>query len=429
MRHEKRIPTILGLVLLGATIFLGVKLSGSQVSNRSQASGDCHPVGVQITNLTDTAFTISFTTTGECLMAIKIKDQLLPESSTSRLHYFDVQKLTPNTSYPFVLINENKDYSDPSYQAKTLSSPSGNPPESDLAWGKVLIADNQPATAGIIYLNLPGALPLSSLVIPTGNWNISLSACFNLDKTDRFIPPLDVEEEIVFVSPDLSTTQVFNNTSKNNPAPDIYVGKNILTASSVSQPQIPLITSFTPPSLPFQFDIYNPKDSETVSSAKPQFFGVGPAGSTIEIKVESPITQTGEISTQSDGSWNWSPPQDLSPGEHTITVTTKHPQTGVLETISRRFTVLAQDNSLAFSSSPSATLITPTKPVSFVSPTRQPTPLPTVKAIPTIRTYKPSTSSGSPVSGIVYPTLIPIGLAFLSLAFSAYFVHNKSTKK
>jgi hypothetical protein len=429
MKHEKRIPTIFGLVILGVIVFIGIKFGSNQLTTRSKASSDCRPGSVQITNLTDIAFTISFTTTDECQMAVKINDQTQPEASSSRLHYFDINKLIPSTSYSFVLTDGDKNYSDSNYQTKTLSSPSGNPPESNLAWGKVLIADNQPASSGIIYINLPGALPLSSLVIPTGNWNISLSACFKLDKTGRFLPPSDVEEEIIYVAPDLSTTQIFNNTSRNNPAPDIYVGKNVLTAPLVIQPVVTSAVPSLAQSASFQFDIYNPKDSETVSSVKPQFFGVGPVGSTINIKVESPVTLTGEISTQNDGSWSWSPPQDLAPGEHTITVTTRHPQTGVLQTITRHFTVLAADNSLAFSSSPSATLITPTMPASLVSPTLIPTPLPTTKAIPTIRSYKPSTSSGNPVTGLAFPTLIPIGLALLSLVFSAYFVHNKSARK
>lgn len=59
---------------------------------------------------------------------------------------------------------------------------------------------------------------------------------------------------------------------------------------------------------------------QTVTSTKPVFSGIAPPGSTVTITVYSdPLTAT--VVADSSGHWSWTPPEDLAPGNHTVTIT------------------------------------------------------------------------------------------------------------
>ena len=282
----------------------------------------------------------------------------------------------------------------------------------------------------MVFVNIPGASPLSALVTSSGNWNISLTNSFNESKTNRFTPTANTSEEIIVIDQEKGRTQISANTSQNNPTPDIILGQNQFSSLPITfdaETNSGYLPSITPVPNSKELDILNPKDEESISSKKPDFFGTGPINSKIQIKVESPIVYNDEISTNSDGSWNWSPPADLTPGEHTITVTVN--ENGIDKIISRRFTVLAADNPLSYSASPSATTPTPTlnlsptltpTPTSVAKTTTSPTPtiIPTITPVTTIRTSKPSTSSGIPTSGNLIPTFVLLLLSSSFIAFS-----------
>ena len=166
--------------------------------------------------------------------------------------------------------------------------------------------------------------------------------------------------------------------------------------------------------------ILNPKTNESINSLKPDIFGTANPNSQLKIKIESPVVYNDVIKVDSNGEWNWSPSQDLTPGEHTVTVTDENNNK-----ISQRFIVLAAEaSSPAFSASSSANLTTktpsptPTKIIT-TTPTKTPTTItPTKKITPTeiLATY-PSTASGIPKTGTILPTFTLIILSFISLVF------------
>lgn len=343
------------------------------------------------------------------------------------MHYFQITSLQTSTDYTFsFLINGNRQESS-NYKFTTAGQPSGNMPTSNLAWGKVYTPDHQPAIDAIVYLNIPGASPLSSRVTSNGYWNISLATSFDINQNTWFTPPENIEEDIVVLYPNSPPTQITSSTSRNNPVPDIIIGRNSFSSVSASGEEPPGVIDLPDPgAVQIPLDIINPKNNESINTQKPDFFGSGPANTVVEIQVESPQTFTGQVHINDDGSWNWSPPENLEPGEHTITVTATDPETGLVETVKRRFVVLAADNdNLAFTASQSAsqasptptTIPTPTAKVSSASPS--PTQIPTVTPA-TIPTKKPdaptpipsitSSSSGTQSSllesGQTTPTLL-----------------------
>lgn len=426
MFKEKKIPSILGLIILIGGVFVGVVLNNNGTNVVSKASGDCVPKNQQITNITDNSVSISFITESECLSNLSVNNQIIENNAVvndtkkSKIHYFDVSNLEDNKEYKYTIISDGKNYNESLYQFKTAQKPESPIPSSNLAWGRVFTPDLKAASKVIVFINISGASPLSALVTSSGNWNISLVNSFDESLTNRFTPDKNTAEEIIVVDNEKNTTQISSNTSQNNPTPDIILGKNQFLPSPVNfdaESNVGSLPSIDPIPKTKELDILNPKDKESLSTKKPDFFGTGPANSKIKIKVESPVAYTGEVNTKDDGSWNWSPPKNLTPGEHTITATVI--EDGIEKVISRKFTVLAADSPLSYSASPSATTPTPTPTIIPTAiPTVKPTSIPTAVPTSTVYTTKPSTSSGVPVTGNLIPTILLSLISFLFISFS-----------
>jgi len=421
MKKEKRIPTILGLLFLIGAVFGGIYLTNQNTNPVSKASGTCDPINPQITNITYNSANISFTTSSECLSNISINNKNFENLKLkSKIHYFEITNLKESNSYQFTIISDGKNYTSDSFSFQTAVKPNKTIPSSNLAWGRVFTPEGQSASDAIVYLNIPGGSPLSALITTSGNWNISLSTSFNESLTDWFTPPANIEENLVVLSPGYDQTQIVSNTSRNNPVPDITLGQNNFSSPQNLEPSSEsLIKTETDLTTQHPLTITNPSDNETLSSQKPDFFGTGPSKTKISVKVESDPVYTDTITVNDDGSWNWSPPQNLAPGEHTITVTTSDNKT-----VSKKFIVLAAESSQpAFSSSPSASTPTPTPSKKLtITPTVKVTNTPTITKV---KTTNPSTASGVPQTGTTLPTLILIILSICSVGF-AYVYHKKS---
>ncbi len=419
MKKEKRIPTILGLFLLLATLYVGNFVINRQINNSTKASGTCEPSNLQITNITHKSATVSFVTSLECSSAISITNQTVENlKGKSKVHYFEINSLEESKVYTFKIISGGETYSLDSYNFKTAQNPNSQIPSSNLAWGRVFKPDKTVVTQAIIYFFIPGASPLSALVNSSGEWYIALATSFNESLTDYFSSPKNTEEDIVVIDDSGNQTQIVNNTNRNNPVPDIIIGQNNFFSSNENI-ELPL-DDFSEDETDFSdaeinsLTIFSPEENQVLSTARPDFFGFAKADSTLTIKVESPIVINGSIKTESDGTWNWTPSQDLTPGEHTVTVTDSDNNV-----VSKKFIVLAaESNNSLISDSTLAPTSIPTS-----APTATPTFIPT--STPT-RTYVsssiPSTSSGVPKTGNSIPitTIIILSLFLFTSAFIYY---------
>jgi len=446
MFKEKKIPTILGLLFLFGGVIAGVFLTNQRTGFISKASSSCQPKNPQITNITNNSASISFVTESSCLSSLSINNQTIENGAIvsadqkSKIHYFDVGNLTAATNYIFSFIIDGKTYEEPSYEFDTASDPSGLIPSSNLAWGRVFTPELKAANKVIVFLNIPGSTPLSAIVTSSGNWNVSLANSFNESKTGRFTTTKNNTEEIIVIDQNSQATQITGNTSNNNPVPDIILGQNQFSAATViydTETDTGSLSSITPASVSKDLDILNPKESESIFTQKPDFFGTGPGKSTVKIEIHSSTAYTGEVVVNSDGSWNWSPPSDLEPGEHTITATTII--NGVEKIVTRNFTVLATDSGLSYTASSSATISTPTSTptIAVSTPTSTPTiavsaptSTPTISSTltistPTITTSTPSTSSGIPKTGSLFPTIMLLLISSSFVAFSFFSFKKK----
>lgn len=408
-----RIPTILGTLLLLVVLATGVWLSLQTTNTQSGASGDCSPSGIQVTNLTNKSADISFTTSATCASSLNVDSQTIQNfKSSSTTHYFRVNNLSASTQYQYFIISNGQEHRQVSYVFKTAPLPSGSLPTANLAWGKVVLASGSPSPNSIVYLNISGALPLSALTDSNGQWHILLSNSFTEDKTSLFTPPTTGVEDIYVYSPDGQLTQLENNIASNDPVPNIIVGQgqsNLGQGPISTQVPAKAVATSTPIIISTKLKISSPAEGESITALKPDIFGTGKGNSTVNLGVDT--ATTGTTVSKTDGTWNWSPTANLSLGKHILTVTLGN------EILQRNFTIITPSSStspLSFSSTPSATVA----PVLTSTPTSMPT------TIPTIRTSKPSTKSGVPVTGTTSPLYFLLLSSLLAGSFSLYFFYK-----
>jgi len=410
---DKKFPTILGIILLLIILFLGVFLSTKKTSLNSEASPSCEPINPQITNLTYGSFDFSFTTSSSCTATLVINNIIYQDASlSSGTHYFKIFNLSPKTDYKFSLVSGSTTYSRPEYSLTTALKPNSPIPSSNLAWGKIIDSNNKPISGAIIYLTLSGSQALSAFSNKDGNWNISLAASFNQQKTDWFSPTSTVDEDIFVYSPDGVLTQITNQSNNNDPVPDIIVGQNYFSATIPTSPYKTSIDTTSSESSFINLSITSPKEAETLSTLKPDIFGQGPASKNFKLDLDGLSTS---ITVAANNTWNYSPPQNLSPGSHKLTLIYQS------QTITRNFSVINTSDYLSFSATPSATLI----PTQNILPTIISSPTPSFKPtlVPTIRTAKPSTTSTLYESGNSFPTYLIITLSILFFGVSLYYYH------
>ncbi len=447
MKQEKRIPTILGLFLLIASTVAGVYLTSSKQIFNSKASIDCRPDSVQVSNISEKSASIYFSTSQECSAQIKINGRNLddyrlsslnysPSSDKLKTHFYQVDGLKDSTLYKFEIISGGQSYTQSTYQINTALSPSGTVPVSNLAWGKVYTQSAQPAFGSIVFINIPGAAPLSAVVTSSGNWNISFATSFNSTLESWYTPPQNVDEEIIVISDTINTPTVLTgNTSRNNPVPDITLGQNYFTASEDdSTSQSNYFNTVTPAQNQLSLSISYPKEGETVYSLKPEFIGTAAANSVLTAKFSNSV-QEYKIQTNSQGNWTWTPSTGMIPGLNTLTITDSS------STISRNFTI-ETGSGLAFEASssvglgttptqiPTSTLIPTSLPSQALStPTLIPTSAPPTSTPTIIRTQKPRTESGLPTPGTGTFTALIIAFSLLSIIISLQLIKKSDNFK
>lgn len=441
MRIEKRIPTIIGLLLLILGVGVGVILVGQQQIFRLAASPEITPKDVRVANITDTGFsvswitereTVAFLTYGNSLALGKtVKDDRdVGGNQTARLvHHATLTGLAPNTRY-FFKINSDKETFDLKGKAwEQTTAQQLSPRTSDLISGSVKTSTSSPATDIVVYVNLSSASPLSTIANSEGRFSLSLSQARTTDLKSFATYDKNTTVFSVFVQTgksEVSSAQVLITNAR--PIPPLVIGQShdfrkatipqdstspkstlqlpaggpIASPSASSTPQpagssfnLTPLTSPTPATTSAKLTIDNLSEKEKISTAKPEFRGQGPANTTLTIVVESTAPQTDKVKTDTNGGWKWSPKTSLASGNHKITVS-YNDQQGKIQNLVRNFTILASSGGLpAFTSTPSGQIATPSaSPTASPKITASPKP-----ATSSARVSLPSTASGIPVSG------------------------------
>jgi len=463
---QQRIPTLLGLGLLVVGVIAGLTLVGSDSASQflPRASEDAVPRQVRITNINDSGFTVSFVTdvaspgyvkygSDQNRMNIQVRDdrdKLANTVANYLTHHITIQGLEPSTQYYFVLGTGDRtefDNTGAPFAVRTARRQTVEG-ETRTAYGSVRNEVGNPADGAVVYVSIQGASPLSALVKPNGSWAVQLtnvrtqdlSALYTYSERD----PVSVQVQGLQRDQSINISTSVGNIS---PLQDLVFGQeNTIGAAATPEPmqitndpssdatqesgESSLSTqtggfstivdeSSAAPTTTSTIVEIELENNETIATQKPEFLGTAPANGFVQIEVHSEQAFFDVAPVDASGNWNWTPPEDLAPGDHSITVTYTD-ENGIQQKIERTFIVLAEGESSlpSFTSSPSGTIASPTPtPTPLPTPLPTPTPTPVPTPSPTSLVSVPATASAQPVSGNSQMTgfLIAVGLSFFGL--------------
>ncbi len=441
----KRIPSLLGLLVLIAGLAAAAVLVRQRQAAQPRAAAGGEPIDLAIANIGDQSFSVSWTTaeevTGRVLLGTRwINDvrDLQAKVSESTTHFVTVDGLAPAASYEFRVESGGRQYDSGGkpFSAATAASLAGSLPDSDVAQGIVKTAAGTGSGGAIVYAQLPGGQLLSALTSDSGNWVIPLSTSriadlsgwLSYDRTatvytiradgggdgkatatvitgiDQPVPPIVLGQSYDFRQQN-QERQATSDKRQATAGPTRAAESNLRSLFNFEDlgPVTPVATGVT---------LLNPaEEGEKLSTFKPELFGEGPKGTEINIKVESPETITGNTLVEDDGRWKFAIPTDLAPGKHTVTLTWTDAQ-GALQTLKRSFTVQAAGNEPAFTASPSAV------------PTKKLAPAPTLSAKKVVT----ATTSGTPKSGGLTPSVMLAMMGVLLIISGGYLIRSLPAK-
>lgn len=436
--RTKKIPTIIALLLLLIGIGGGIYLIENRTGESSVAKTLQEPSSIRVTNLNDTFFTITWLTrepsTGSVVYSASTKDisriafDDRDEDNKPKpylTHHVTVRNLEPQTAYFFKVVSGGKTYQDKNSPYSIKTAPKVAETNSlEPAYGQILNSQNQPAEGALVILNLPNALPLSTLTKPSGNWLIPLNIARDIDLKPYNPTGVVVETIFVYTSPQ-EQAQATTDINNDSPVPPITIGKTYnfeglqgkKKEEELAQGEIDE-ESILGKQTGKKIDILTPEEGAKFVSSRPLFRGKGVPGKEVIIEIESSEKISGKTTVSKDGIWSWTPPYDLSPDKHKVKITTTD-ELGNKIVIERNFLVFKSGTQVLGEATPSATLTPTLTPSADVD---QASPSPTLE--PLFSPTPESATSTIPISGNISYTvyLIGAGLLLISLGFAKLFL-------
>ncbi|MEK7550601.1 MAG: Ig-like domain-containing protein [Patescibacteria group bacterium] len=430
MIKKNKLPTILGLIVLIVGTLFGVILVNSRAIFRLGASGEAMPKNIRVSNISDTSLTISWVTDKESVgFVLWGQNKLVQDSKKSFTHSVALNDLKAETEYSYKINSGGILFDNNGIPWKTKTGSALNVSENSvLISGSVISSTGETIKNALVYANIQGYI-LSTLTSPTGNYVFQLGATRTQDLKNL----LEINEAQTLVeifvetgTGDVSTAQIFPQSAK--PAPPMVLGQThdfrslpISTSGGTPNAEVDLpenseekskfaVADNVPVSGPAQsVTLESLDDGEVVTSTEPEFFGDGPKGTILTITVESENPITASVTIGTAGSWNWNPPENLSPGVHKITISWKD-ITGITRKLTRNFVVQAGE-APAFEASGSGETTTAT-PTPTASSNAKPTSSPKVTASP----------APIPQTGNLTPTILfsILGIGVMALSFVTY---------
>jgi hypothetical protein len=433
---NKKLPSYAGFFVLLATFGVILLLSGNAFVFVSRATVGSDPKDIQISNISDSSFTISYTTDASAVgtisygldpstpnIALDTRDQQASQAANYQVHFITVSNLAPATTYYYVIDSgsEKTENNGAPFQITTDAPLINTPSEQTNLSGTVAQSDGSIPKEGIMYVSSDNSQQIAALINPDGTYQLPLNTMRDSTGTDSAaLSPDTVLQLKAVTSTQTSTIKLL--ASQANQVPKIVLSQNYdftlgpdQSASGSGQvasssAAFPVLETPAPVSSP---EITTPSDTEAFSDSQPLFQGRALPDTEVDITIQSKQEISTSIHSDDSGTWQFRPPLALAPGNHTITIKSID-ASGVLQTISRSFTVYAAGSkfiepSVSPVASPSA--VPTVLPTATVAPTAIPSPTPTSAPTPTTTTQKPTpvpslapipkTGSSALVTGII----------------------------
>ncbi len=199
---DKKIPSLLGILIIvvgiASTTFL---VERGQVFQTNAGPGD-DPKNIQITNISDSAFTVTYITDAQVFGTIKVganpdsldqtflddRDRLSQKVSDYKTHSITVNNLTPSSTYYFTINSGNETTTNNGAPFNITTAPLISEASSlnSQIKGKVINPDGTVPTDGIILINTNGAQKKSGYLQKDGSYNIILKELRTDDLSNYF---------------------------------------------------------------------------------------------------------------------------------------------------------------------------------------------------------------------------------------------------
>lgn len=391
---DKKIPTALGMTLIIMGLSITTLLTNRQTVFQIGAQVNTQPQEVRITNLSDTSFTITYTTISPTSGFVNYGlDKSLGQTSFDEkdafkklqnhtVHSIRLNSLSPSTKYYFSIKSGDETYLNNNQHFEVKTAPTFDISSlSDSISGKIILPDSSPPKEAIVYIKSDNTQALSTLVSNDGSYKINLNNLLNASLTSPLALSNNSTLQILVLGDSLTSSASIYYFQKDT-MPTITLTNNYDFRENLEKTSS---NSATPNGFPSfknaslvkpvnkNLEILTPKENQTVNSQTPDLKGTALPNQDIQITIHSKELIETSVTTDANGNWSYQPTTSLEPGVHTITVSAKD-STGKIKTIAQTFTV---DGSLP---TPTPT-ITPTPSIDYENSTtsavitKQPLPI------------------------------------------------------
>lgn len=422
---NKRIPTLLGLILIIVGLGVTTYLVGQGGLFSINAGPGHEPKDVRISNITDTSFTVTYSTddlvTGALSFgdsttleesALDDRDQNSGKVSPHKLHNITARNLDPEKTYYFSIISGQDTYLNNSvpFEVITANPIDDTPLVQNPMSGKIILPSGKSPAESIVYVTTDGSQVISTLIRDDGTFLLPLNSL----RTNDLSSYLKLEEGKVLKLLVIGEGLVSNTllyAEQIEPVPTITLSNNYdftlnrqpKTSGSASLEGFPSFSSNQASNEPTKRNpqILTPENEQGFTDQQPEFKGTAPANEDVEITINSEEQIKATVTADANGNWKYRPTTELAPGDHTITITTKD-AAGNPKTITQSFIVYASGSQIANANG------SPT-------PTKSPTPTPTINNITTTATSTPNPTAKVTEAVLKSPTNTPTVITTTSI--------------
>lgn len=408
---DRRIPTVFALLLLVGGIATTMLLLNQGVFTITRATPEEEPKNVTITNISDTTFTVAFTTLQKTVAAVSIvvdgQEQLLfdnRDGDTRNAYYshmITVKDVKPTSNYGYKILSNGTSYpeGDDLFQARTIGETTGVPGNTSMK-GIVVLPNGEVGSDTLILIAPSEGATASVMTDEKGEYVISA----NLLKTADGASYLDTSNNIPLTIRAIQQNNESTIETAFTPSgtiPPISLSQNYEFIASPEEELLATPSSlFTEPdpNISNTLQIFVPTSNQTFVDARPQLRGTAPAGGIVRISIDG--RSAAQLRASPNGNWSFRSGAPLTSGSHTVSVTSGG------RTATQSFSVFSSGSQIAQTATPSATL----------TPTRTATPITTLSPSPTAVALSPTTAILSPTAT---PIPTPTGVTVTSIPIGA----------
>lgn len=378
-----KIPTFLGLVgvlVLVAVVAVTVRGAGQMTRIFSKAASLSAPSGVGVANITDTSATVYWVTdkstagsvfygqTQNLGDGVAVDDRNLTSSNNLYpTHFVRMSGLRSTTKYYFKIGVGQDIFGDPAKDGQPYEITTGvtlsAAPVVDPIFGRVLDQSGAALSGVAVVWNVSGSGKIAALSKSDGNYvlpigNARTASLDNYQSVTEGLPETIILDGGGGSSPATITCKI----GQDRPLPTVKIGETADCSRKATAATTAGTGGFTPPKAPAVASpsagtvTLNVANGQSFSTPLPTFSGKTGPNQVVQIIIRSETPYSGTVQADPSGSWSWTPPASLSPGQHTVTITVINPD-GTTQTITRTFTVQSGTSILPITSgTPSAAL-------------------------------------------------------------------------